>query len=256
MRSILAAVLCLIALVIGDGGTTYARAEWPLDKMNAQIEATNVIVSGICSGTVIDVKQRLVLTAYHCITDNLRDVEKRKVDPNTGEIKITKVQERVPMYVETWHYGHEYEVISSARWTAEIKGSDPDSDTALLQVEDEAWVPKSAAPFAAKDYQYLRGKTVYAVGNPGILFDNSITTGIISAPARKLDFGNGVKIPLFQHSASVIGGNSGGAIYNDNGELLGTLTGGVRGADISLAVPISFAKAMIEKAGFGSIFTK
>lgn len=76
---------------------------------------------------------------------------------------------------------------------------------------------------------------------------------IISAPMRKLDFGNGVKIPLFQHSASVIGGNSGGAIYDENGMLIGTLTGGVRGADISLAVPVKFAREMIRKAGFGDI---
>jgi hypothetical protein len=201
----------------------------------------------------VDVRQRLVLTAFHCINNNLRDVEKREVNPSTGEITIKKVQERVPMFIETWHYGPDYEVISSARYVADIKGSDPDSDTALLQIEDEAWTPKAAAPFAPNGYKYQRGATVYAVGNPGITFDNSITQGIISAPARKLDFGNGVKIPLFQHSASVIGGNSGGAIYNDNGELIGTLTGGVRGADISLAVPISFAKAMIIKAGFAAV---
>lgn len=241
----IAAIMAFIAIP--------ARADWPLDKMNAQIENTNVIVSGICSGTVISVEKRLVLTAYHCVTDNVRDVQKRDVDPKTGEVRVRTVQETAPMYVETWHYGPNYEVISSARWTADIVGFDSASDTALLQVEDAAWVPKAAAPLAPVGYTYDRGKTVYAVGNPGILFDNSITQGIISAPARRLDFGNGVKIPLFQHSASVIGGNSGGAIYNDNGEMIGTLTGGVRGADISLAVPISFAKAMIKRAGFGDI---
>lgn len=248
MRSILAAVLCLIALAIP------ARADWPLDKMNRQIEQTNVIVSGICSGTVIDVKQRLVLTAYHCVTDSLREVEKKEIDPKTGEIKISRVQERAPMYIEIRKRGKDYDIISAELHVAEIKGFDSASDTALLQVADEAWVPKGAAPLAHDGYVYQRGATVYAVGNPGIVFENSITQGIISAPAQKQDFGNGVKIPLFQHSASVIGGNSGGAIYNDNGEIIGTLTGGVRGADISLAVPISYAKAMITKAGFGAIF--
>ena len=250
MRSILLAVLAFIALSLP------ARADWPLDKMNRQIEQTNVIVSGICSGTIIDVKRRLVLTAYHCVTDNLREVEKKEVDPKTGEIKTKTVQEAIPMYIETWKYGKDYEVISSVHYVAEIKGTDSASDTALLQVEDEDWKPASAAPFAPDSYRYDRGKTVYAVGNPGILFDNSITKGIISAPMRRLDFGNGVKIPLFQHSASVIGGNSGGAIYDEDGQIIGTLTGGVRGADISLAVPISYAKAMIRKAGYGSIFSK
>lgn len=245
---------CALAAAFLCVGSMSATAEWPLDKMNRQIEQTNVIVSGICSGTVIDVKERLVLTAYHCITDNLREVEKKEVDPKTGEIKITKVQERVPMYVETWHYGPNYEVISSSHYTAEIKGSDSKSDTALLQVADAAWVPQAAAPFAHDDYKYERGAKVYAVGNPGIILDNSITEGIISAPARRLDFGGGEKIPLFQHSASVMGGSSGGAVYNSSGELIGTTTGGVRGASISLAVPISFSKEMIKKAGFGKIF--
>jgi S1-C subfamily serine protease len=248
MRSILVAVLALFAI------TLPARADWPLDKMNAQVEQTNVIVSGICSGTVIDVKLRLVLTAYHCVTNNLREVEKKEIDPKTGEIKITKVQERIPMYIETWKRDESLDVVSSARFSAVIKGADSASDTALLQVEDQAWTPEAAAPFAPDGFKYLRGLVVYAVGNPAIIFDNSITVGIISAPARKLDFGDGRKIPLFQHSANTIGGNSGGAIYNADGQIIGTLTGGMRGADISLAVPISYSKAMITKAGFGAIF--
>lgn len=248
MRSILVAVLALIALAIP------ARADWPLDKMNAQVEQTNVIVSGICSGTVIDVKLRLVLTAYHCVTNNLREVEKKEIDPKTGEIKIVRVQERIPMYIETWKRDESLDVVSSARFSAVIKGADSASDTALLQVEDQAWTPEAAAPFAPDGFKYLRGLVVYAVGNPAIIFDNSITVGIISAPARKLDFGDGRKIPLFQHSANTIGGNSGGAIYNADGQIIGTLTGGMRGADISLAVPISYSKAMITKAGFGAIF--
>lgn len=248
MRSILAAVLALLALAIP------ARAEWSIEAMNKQIEETNVIVSGVCSGTVIDVNLRLVLTAYHCVTNNLREVEKKEIDPKTGEIKITKVQERIPMYIETWKRDASLDVISSARFSAVIKGADSASDTALLQVEDQAWTPASAAPFASDGFKYLRGLVVYAVGNPAIIFDNSITVGIISAPARKIDFGDGRKIPLFQHSANTIGGNSGGAIYNADGEIIGTLTGGMRGADISLAVPIAYSKAMITKAGFGAIF--
>lgn len=235
------AVLALISAVI-------PASAWELKAMNLQIELTNVIVGGNCSGTIIDVKRRLVLTAHHCIVDNVREVQKREVDPKTGEIKVTTVQERVPLYIETWKRNG-YEIVSVSQHSAVIKGFDAASDTAILQIVDEEWVPKMAAPLADDSFEYLRGQVVFAVGNPGIMFDNSITTGIISAPARKIDFGSGHKIPLFQHSANVIGGNSGGAIYNDKGEIIGTLTGGMRGADISLAVPISYTKALLKRIG-------
>lgn len=249
MRLMLVASMALLCAALP------ARADWPLDKMNAQIDATSVIVSGICSGTIIDVKERLILTANHCITDNLRDVEKREVDPKTGEIRITHVQERTPMYIETWKR-QDFKVVTVSKHFAEIKGYDAASDTALLQVIDVDWVPEAATALASDDYPYLRGQTVYAVGNPAIEFDNSITMGIISAPARSEGFGTGYDIPLFQHSANTIGGNSGGAIYNEDGELIGTVTGGVKGSDVGLAVPVSFSKALIRKSGFGKILER
>ena len=237
------AFLALVAMFVP------AKA-WEIKAMNEQIEKTNVIVSDQCSGTVIDVKNRLVLTAHHCITTNVRETVKRDIDPKTGEIRVRTVEERTPMYISIWKR-KDFDVVSTQTYSAVIRGYDAASDTAILQIVDEDWKPAMAAPLAPDDYPYLRGQTVYAVGNPAIVFDNSITVGIISAPQRKLDFGNGVKIPLFQHSASTIGGNSGGAIYNDKGEIIGTLTGGVRGADISLAVPISFTKALLKRIGFG-----
>jgi S1-C subfamily serine protease len=218
---------------------------WEIDKMNEQIEKTNVIVSGICSGTVIDKKKRLVLTAHHCITDNLKETVKKEVDPISGEIKEKKIVERKPLYIEVWHR-QDFEVVSSEMHTAEIRGYDDKTDVAVIQVIGEDWNPEMAAPFASDDYKYKRGLTVFAVGNPGILFDNSITQGIISAPERALSFGTG-NIKMFQHSASIIGGSSGGAIYNDKGEIIGTVTGGVRGADIGLSVPIRYTKELLKR---------
>jgi S1-C subfamily serine protease len=226
---------------------------WDIDDMNFQIEHTNVIVGGVCSGTIIDVSERLVLTAHHCITDNLREVEKKEVDPITGVIKTTRVVERTPLYIETWKR-HEFDIVSSQRHRAIIKGYDNTTDVAIIQVVDEDWKPIMKAPLANDSYKYKRGLPVYAVGNPGIAFDNSVTQGIISAPERSINFGTGVQIPLFQHSASTIGGNSGGAIYNDNGEIIGTLTGGLRGANISLAVPISYTKALLKRIGLEKVY--
>jgi S1-C subfamily serine protease len=226
---------------------------WDIDDMNFQIEHTNVIVGGVCSGTIIDVDERLVLTAHHCITDNLREVDKKEVDPITGEIKTTKIVERTPLYIETWKR-KEFDIVSSERHRAVIKGYDNTTDVAIIQVVDTDWKPVMKAPLATDSYKYKRGLPVFAVGNPGIAFDNSVTQGIISAPERSINFGSNVQIPLFQHSASTIGGNSGGAIYNDNGEIIGTLTGGIRGANISLAVPISYTKALLKRIGLEKVY--
>jgi S1-C subfamily serine protease len=241
----------VLALVTGVTGAS----AWEIDAMNRQIELTNVIVGGGCSGTVIDIRHRLVLTAHHCITDTLREVQKKEIDPVTGEIKTKMVQERLPLQIETWKRDKDFDVVAVQSHVAVVKGYDAATDTAIIQVVDEDWKPAMQAPLAPDDFPYKRGQTVYAVGNPGVVFDNSVTVGIISAPQRKLNFGTGFKIPLFQHSASTIGGNSGGAIYNDKGEIIGTLTGGVRGADIALAVPISFTKALLKRIGFGDVAT-
>jgi S1-C subfamily serine protease len=225
---------------------------WDIDKMNEQIEKTNVIVSGVCSGTVIDVEERLVLTAHHCITDNLREIEKREIDPVTGDISSKKVVERVPLFIEVWKR-QDYRVVSTEMHMAEIKGYDAKADIAILQITNKAWKPLMEAPMARDSYQYKRGLPVYAVGNPGVVFDNTLTTGIISAPARWINMGNG-DVPYFQHSASATGGSSGGAVYNDSGELIGTISGGMRGVNVTLSVPISKTKELLKKIGLEKIY--
>lgn len=224
---------------------------WDIDKMNAQIEDTNVIVGGNCSGTIISKEQRLVLTAYHCVDDLFREVTEKVVDPKTGEVHEITKQKLVPLKITT-NKVRDYEIIATEDHAAKIIASDKDSDIALLQVIDTDYVPLAAATLAPDSYVYKRGLRVYAVGNPAITYDNSITEGIISSPQRMLDIDD-KHLKVFQISASVIGGNSGGSIVNDDGELIGTLSAGFRGAAISFAVPISYTKAMIIKAGFGFI---
>jgi len=228
-----------------------AAHAWDIDKMNAQIEDTNVIVGGVCSGTIISKPQRLVLTAYHCVDQLFQEVTEKVVDPKTGEIKEITKQKIIPLKITT-NKVRNYDVVATEDHAAKIVGSDSDSDIALIQVIDTDYVPLAAASLAPDTYSYKRGLKVYAVGNPAITFDNSITDGIISSPQRLLDI-DGKHLKTFQISASVIGGNSGGSVLNDDGEMIGTVSASLRGSAVSFAVPISYTKAMIIKAGFGAI---
>ena len=224
---------------------------WDIDKMNAQIEDTNVIVGGVCSGTIISKAQRLVLTAYHCVEQQFTEVSEKVVDPKTSEIKEVTKRVLVPLQITT-NKVRNFEVIETTQHTAKIVASDSDNDIVLLQVTDVDFAPAAEVKLASDSYQYKRGLRVFAVGNPGIAFDNSVTEGIISSPQRTVEI-DGKSLKMFQNSATIIGGNSGGAILNDDGDLIGTVSVGMRGASIGFAVPISFTKAMIKATSFASI---
>ena len=221
---------------------------WDIDKMSAQIENTNVIVGGVCSGTIISVPQRLVLTAYHCVDSQFTEVTEKVVDPKTGIVTEIKRQKLIPLKIRT-NKVHDYKVVSTAEYAVRIVGSDNLNDIALLQVIDTDYKPAAAVTLAPDTYKYKRGLRIFAVGNPAIEFDNSITEGIISSPERSLEI-DGKEFKFFQHSASIIGGTSGGSILNDDGELIGTVSAGLRGANIAFAVPISFTKDMLKKLKF------
>ena len=102
--------------------------------------------------------------------------------------------------------------------TASIIGTDPTTDLALIKVE------ASDLPFLTfGDSDNVRiGEWVLAVGNPFNL-TSTVTAGIVSAKARNLSIlGEGTSVESFiQTDAAVNPGNSGGALVNTKGELIG-----------------------------------
>ncbi len=220
---------------------------------DAYIEQTNVLVGSggedYCSGTVINKAERLILTAFHCVEARVSREKVESVDPVTGEVTAKTIQKKLDLEV-AMKTTKNFRVVSTRRFVAEIKGTDKDGDVALLQVVDETWVPPMEAKLAPDDFKLKRGQPVFIIGNPGVILDNSLTQGIVSAPERSIDFGDGKPIKLFQVDAASTGGNSGGQVVNAKGEMIGTLTGGLRGVSINYAVPISVTKAMLKASGF------
>ncbi|MGK0253607.1 MAG: Do/DeqQ family serine protease [Mariniflexile sp.] len=129
-------------------------------------------------------------------------------------------------------------------YKAEIVGFDSKTDIALLKIDADEDLPFVA--FADSDQAKI-GEWVLAVGNPFNL-TSTVTAGIISAKARDL---SGTSSQSFiQTDAAVNPGNSGGALVNTKGELIGinTAISSQTGSYIgySFAVPSNIARRVIE----------
>ena len=131
-------------------------------------------------------------------------------------------------------------------YEAKVIGSDEQNDIALLKIESSEELPY--AVFGDSDSTQI-GEWVLAVGNPFNL-TSTVTAGIISAKSRSLDPTGRTTQSYIQTDAAVNPGNSGGALINDKGELIGintaiqTQTGSYVG--YSFAVPSNIAKKVIE----------
>ena len=132
------------------------------------------------------------------------------------------------------------------QYEAEIIGSDPSTDLALLKIE-----AKKMPFLTLGNSDSIRvGEWVLAVGNPFNLA-STVTAGIVSAKGRSIDILDGeYKVESFiQTDAAVNPGNSGGALVNTNGELIGIntaiITRSGRYEGYSFAIPSNLAKKVI-----------
>jgi Do/DeqQ family serine protease len=130
-------------------------------------------------------------------------------------------------------------------YKAKLIGTDSKMDIALLKISTDEKLPYST--FADSD-QVKVGEWVLAVGNPYNL-NSTVTAGIVSAKARNLDNRNGIQ-SFIQTDAAVNPGNSGGALVNTRGELIGinTMISSPTGsyAGYSFAVPSNITRKIIE----------
>ncbi|WP_298528773.1 trypsin-like peptidase domain-containing protein [uncultured Christiangramia sp.] len=131
-------------------------------------------------------------------------------------------------------------------YTAEVIGSDPAFDIALIKVEPEGEL--DYIPFGDSDNAEI-GEWVLAVGNPFNL-KSTVTAGIVSAKARDLNVNDSSPQSFIQTDAAINPGNSGGALVNINGELIGINTAitSPSGSYIgyAFAVPSNNARKIVE----------
>ena len=102
-------------------------------------------------------------------------------------------------------------------YAATLVAADPQSDLAILKIEP---VETLSCAVLGKSTNVVTGETVIAIGNPLGLLGGTVTDGIISATSRAVSV-DGDTMTLLQHNAAVSPGNSGGALFNLRGELIG-----------------------------------
>jgi len=128
---------------------------------------------------------------------------------------------------------------------ARVVGSDPETDLAVLKIEIDG-LP--AAPLAENSPVRV-GDVVLAIGN-ALGLSHTVTMGIISATGRN-DLRSALYEDFIQTDAAINAGNSGGALINYRGEVIGINTrnlGQAQGAqNIGFAIPITMAKDVMQQ---------
>ncbi len=140
---------------------------------------------------------------------------------------------------------------SEREYEAEVVGTDPGTDIALLKVEAPS---KELHPLSLGHSAEMEvGDPVVAIGNPFGL-DRTVTSGIVSALQRQIQAPNGFSINhVIQTDAAINPGNSGGPLINTHGEVIGinsqiaTGGGGDGNVGIGFAIPIDTVRAEIKQ---------
>ena len=171
--------------------------------------------SALGSGVIVDAENGYLLTNHHVIEVG-------------DEITVTLTDRRV--------------------FKAELVGADPETDVALLKIDADLL---SAMPLADSDALEV-GDYVVAIGNPFGL-GQTVTAGIVSAVGRSgiLPLGPDSYQDFIQTDAAINVGNSGGALINLKGELVGINTaifaGGGGNIGIGFAIPINMARQVMDQ---------
>ncbi|MFO3666313.1 S1C family serine protease [Anaerococcus kampingiae] len=184
-------------------------------------------VEGIGSGSIVS-KDGYIVTNSHVVSDG--DAKEINVLFNNGETA-----------------------------PAELVWNDSSLDLAVIKVDSNN---KNLKAIDIGDSDEIGvGDRVVAIGNPlGFQLQSTVTSGIISGLNRSVAFNTGVQMDgLMQTDAAINAGNSGGALLNSKGELIGINTAKAGNSDgIGFAIPINTVKPVIDtirkKGKFDSVY--
>ena len=156
---------------------------------------------------------------------------------STSSSSYYQISEANKLTVHLFNDSEEYE--------AKVIGTDSYSDLAVLKIEKNGL---TAATLGNSETVRV-GEFAMAIGNP-LGMDSSVTCGVVSAVDREVSDGEGNNFLAIQTDAAINSGNSGGALVNSNGEVIGINTlklagSGVEG--IGFAIPISTTTEIVNQ---------
>ncbi len=132
--------------------------------------------------------------------------------------------------------------------TAKVVNYQEDADLAVLKITEDVELPGVLEIGNSDDLEV--GEQVVAIGNPlGKEFSGSVTTGIISALNREMQFDDGKTLKLIQTDTAINPGNSGGPLLNSKGQVIGINTAkiGQQGVEgLGFSIPINEASNKLD----------
>ena len=211
-----------------DSGKEMTAAEVYAANVNSTVGITTSITTNYWGyqTTAAASGSGFILTADGYILTNYHVIE------NSNSVKVT-------MYDGT-------------SYDATIVGYDESNDIAVLKID-----ATGLTPVVLGDSDKLNvGDPVVAIGNPLGELTFSLTAGMVSALNREVTFSNGLRMSLIQTDAAINSGNSGGALFNMYGEVVGitnakygssSSSSGTASIDnIGFAIPIDDVRSIVE----------
>jgi len=213
---------------------------------------------------VVEVKVAEQTTSYSSLVEMISDVKASVVDV-TSIISATSTssgsgviigQSDDGYYIITNHHVIESassftvtvypdETSSGVEYNATLIGGSPKNDIAVLKVVTSDTF--TIATFIEDSTSVKVGTSVVAIGNPLGIYGGSVTQGIISAIAREVYIEEIGYMTLFQTDAAINSGNSGGALFDENGLLVGIVNSGYSSYEgLNFAIPANQARSAME----------
>lgn len=192
-----------------------------------------------CSATVVDNKKNLAVSANHCAE---RVAHQGSFIDWTGDERVTVWKKLYyPVHVTNMKMKEDGTTYAVSVCDAYILGVDELHDISILKIEDRC-IYNKAVKLSDKIVKF--GDTVFTMGNPFMVY-NAVSKGYVTQPkAFHENIGN-AKFPVIMMQVQMAPGSSGGALVNENGELIGVTNWG--SGTLAFASPVVYVKSLLEK---------